>query len=112
MGRPPLEGVRVVYAPYPDRQYVHVTGDAGACYIMGNFEAVAGYKIGITIIHINNGGHSGYGPDSWGPGHDPHTWQVSSHDAACMVNMAKAVSLSARITPRTGAGVCPVASGH
>src|SRR5262249_44700022 len=47
---------------FPDRQCVHVTGDAGVCYMMGNFEAVARYKIGITTLHINNGGYSGYGP--------------------------------------------------
>src|SRR5436309_3460297 len=55
---------------YPDRQCVHVTGDAGVCYMMGNFEAVARYKIGITTLHINNGGYSGYGPGFWGGGHD------------------------------------------
>jgi acetolactate synthase-1/2/3 large subunit len=56
---------------YPDRQCVHITGDAGVCYMMGNFEAVARYKIGITTLHINNGGYSGYGPGFWGSGHDP-----------------------------------------
>jgi hypothetical protein len=65
---------------------------------------MSGYKIGFTAIHINNGGHSSYGPGFWGPGHDPHTWQVSSHDAACMENMAKAVGLSARITRAWGLG--------
>src|SRR5216117_513908 len=53
---------------FPDRQCVHVTGDAGVCYMMGNFEAVARYKIGITTLHINNGGYSGYGPGFWGAG--------------------------------------------
>src|SRR5881397_1414504 len=76
---------------YPDRQCVHVTGDAGVCYMMGNFEAVARYKIGITTLHINNGGYSGYGPGFWGGGHDPYTWKVSDHASACMANMAKAV---------------------
>jgi thiamine pyrophosphate-dependent acetolactate synthase large subunit-like protein len=76
---------------YPDRQCVHVTGDAGVCYMMGNFEAVARYKIGITTLHINNGGYSGYGPGFWGGGHDPYTWKVSDHSSACMANMAKAV---------------------
>ena len=47
---------------FPDRQCVNVTGDAGVCYMMGNFEAVARYKIGITTIHINNGGYSGLRP--------------------------------------------------
>ena len=76
---------------FPDRQCVHVTGDAGVCYMMGNFEAVARYKIGITTLHINNGGYSGYGPGFWGGGHDPYTWKVSDHATACMANMAKSV---------------------
>jgi thiamine pyrophosphate-dependent acetolactate synthase large subunit-like protein len=76
---------------YPERQCVHVTGDAGVCYMMGNFEAIARYKLGITTIHINNGGYSGYGPGFWGAGHDPYTWKVSDHGTACMSSMAKAV---------------------
>ena len=80
--------------------------------MMGKFEAVAGSKIGITTIHINNGGHSGYDPGFWGPGHDPHTWQVSSHDAACMVNMAKAVGFHLLASPAHGGWARPVASGH
>ncbi len=76
---------------YPERQCVHITGDAGVCYMMGNFEAVARYKIGITTLHINNGGYSGYGPGFWGAGHDPYTWKVSDHASACMASMAKAV---------------------
>jgi thiamine pyrophosphate-dependent acetolactate synthase large subunit-like protein len=76
---------------YPDRQCVNITGDAGVCYMMGNFEAVARYGIGITTLHINNGGYSGYGPGFWGGGHDPYTWKVSDHSAACMSAMARAV---------------------
>jgi acetolactate synthase-1/2/3 large subunit len=76
---------------FPDRQSVLVTGDAGVCYMMGNFEAVARYKIGVTALHINNGGYSGYGPGFWGGGHDPYTWKVSDHASACMANMAKSV---------------------
>jgi len=76
---------------FPDRQVVNVTGDAGVAYMMGNFEAVARYKIGITTVHINNGGFSGYGPGFWGPGHDPYTFQVSNHTEASMSAMAKAV---------------------
>jgi thiamine pyrophosphate-dependent acetolactate synthase large subunit-like protein len=86
-----LAGAVAAKLAYPDRQCVHVTGDAGVCYMMGNFEAVARYKIGITTIHINNGGYSGYGPGFWGSGHDPYTWQVSDHSRACMSSMAKAV---------------------
>jgi acetolactate synthase-1/2/3 large subunit len=75
---------------YPERQCVNVTGDAGVSYMMGNFEAVVRYKLGITTIHINNGGFAGYGPGFWGPGHDPYTWEVSDHTTACMAAMARA----------------------
>jgi acetolactate synthase-1/2/3 large subunit len=86
-----LAGAVAAKLAFPNRQCVHVTGDAGVCYMMGNFEAVARYKIGITTIHINNGGYSGYGPGFWGAGHDPYTWQVSDHAKACMSSMARAV---------------------
>jgi acetolactate synthase-1/2/3 large subunit len=80
---------------FPGRQSVLITGDAGVCYMMGNFEAVARYRIGITALHINNGGYSGYGPGFWGGGHDPYTWQVSEHGSACMASMARAVGFHA-----------------
>jgi thiamine pyrophosphate-dependent acetolactate synthase large subunit-like protein len=80
---------------FPERQSVFVTGDAGVCYMMGNFEAVARYRIGVTALHINNGGYSGYGPGFWGAGHDPYTWQVSDHGSACMASMARAVGFHA-----------------
>jgi acetolactate synthase I/II/III large subunit len=86
-----LAGTLAAKLAYPDRQCVLITGDAGVCYMMGNFEAAARYKIGITILHINNGGYSGYGPGFWGAGHDPYTWKVSDHASACMSAMAKAV---------------------
>ena len=63
--------------------------------MMGNFEAIARYKIGVTALPINNGGYSGYGQGFCGPGHDPYTWKVSDHDQACMANMAKAVGFHA-----------------
>jgi acetolactate synthase-1/2/3 large subunit len=87
---------------YPNRQSVLVTGDAGVCYMMGNFEAVARYKIGVTVLHINNGGYSGYGPGFWGAGHDPYTWKVSDHGTACMANMAKAVGFHAEDVAQPG----------
>jgi thiamine pyrophosphate-dependent acetolactate synthase large subunit-like protein len=90
-----LAGAVAAKLAYPNRQCVHVTGDAGVCYMMGNFEAVARYKIGITTIHINNGGYSGYGPGFWGAGHDPYTWKVSDHASACMATMARAVGFHA-----------------
>ena len=75
---------------YPDRQCVNITGDAGVSYMMGNFEAVARYGLGVTTIHINNGGFAGYGPGFWGPGHDPYTHEVSDHSKVCMASMARA----------------------
>ena len=86
-----LAGAVAAKLAFPNRQCVNVTGDAGVCYMMGNFEAIARYKIGITTIHINNGGYSGYGPGFWGEGHDPFTWKVSDHASACMASMARAV---------------------
>jgi acetolactate synthase-1/2/3 large subunit len=80
---------------FPDRQCVNITGDAGVCYMMGSFEAAARYGIGITTLHINNGGYSGYGPGFWGKGHDPYTWKVSDHGSACMASMARAVGYHA-----------------
>ena len=80
---------------YPERQCVNITGDAGVCYMMGDFEACARHGIGITTLHINNGGYSGYGPGFWGAGHDPYTWKVSDHTAASMSAMARAVGLHA-----------------
>jgi acetolactate synthase-1/2/3 large subunit len=90
-----LAGAVAAKLAFPDRQCVHVTGDAGVCYMMGNFEAVARYKLGITTIHINNGGYSGYGPGFWGAGHDPYTWKVSDHGAACMAGMARSLGFHA-----------------
>src|SRR4029078_9388660 len=58
---------------FPNRQSGHITGDAGVCYMMGSFEAVARYGIGITTLHINNGGYSGYGPRVCGEGHESCT---------------------------------------
>jgi acetolactate synthase-1/2/3 large subunit len=80
---------------YPDRQCVNITGDAGVCYMMGSFEAAARYGVGLTTLHINNGGYSGYGPGFWGKGHDPYTWKVSEHGSACMASMARAVGYHA-----------------
>jgi acetolactate synthase I/II/III large subunit len=80
---------------YPDRQCVNITGDAGVCYMMGSFEAAARYRVGLTTLHINNGGYSGYGPGFWGSGHDPYTWKVSDHGSACMASMARAVGYHA-----------------
>ena len=88
-----LAGAIAAKLAFPDRQCVNITGDAGVCYMMGDFEATARHGIGVTTLHINNGGYSGYGPGFWGAGHDPYTWKVSDHTAACMSDMARAVGL-------------------
>src|SRR5437762_9012498 len=75
---------------FPGRASVAVTGEAGLGYMLGNLEVLLREKLGITIIHINNGGFAGYGPGFWGPGHDPYTCDVSDHSKVCMANMAKA----------------------
>jgi thiamine pyrophosphate-dependent acetolactate synthase large subunit-like protein len=85
-----LAGALGAKLAYPDRQCVNITGDAGVSYMMGNFEAAARYGIGVTTIHINNGGFAGYGPGFWGPGHDPYTHAVSDHAKVCMADMARA----------------------
>jgi len=76
---------------YPERQCVNITGDAGVSYMMGNFEALVRYDIGVTTIHINNGGFAGYGPGFWGEGHDPYTCEVSGHSVADMSEAVRAV---------------------
>ena len=76
---------------HPGWQSVNVTGDAGVGYMMGNFEALVRNNIGVTTIHINNGGFAGYGPGFWGEGHDPYTCEVSDHSIADMSKAAEAV---------------------
>jgi acetolactate synthase-1/2/3 large subunit len=74
---------------HPEWQCVNITGDAGVNYMIGNFEALVRYNIGVTTIHINNGGFAGYGPGFWGDGHDPYTWEVSEHSVADMSEAVK-----------------------
>jgi thiamine pyrophosphate-dependent acetolactate synthase large subunit-like protein len=88
-----LAGALGAKLAFPDRQCVAITGDAGMCYMIGDFEATARHKLGITVIHINNGGFSGYGPGFWGKGHDPYTWKVSDASTICTADMAKALGL-------------------
>jgi len=73
---------------FPDRQVISVTGDAGFGYQVGNYEALVRNGMGITTVHINNSGFSGYGPGFWGPGHSPYTSDVTPSDA---MSTAKAV---------------------
>ena len=61
---------------FPGRASVAVTGEAGLGYMLGNLEVLLREKLGITVVHSNNGGFAGYGPGSWGPGHDPFTHQL------------------------------------
>jgi thiamine pyrophosphate-dependent acetolactate synthase large subunit-like protein len=76
---------------YPGRQCVNITGDAGVGYMLGNLEALVRHNIGVTTIHVNNGGFAGYGPGFWGPGHDPHTCEVSDHSVADMSEAVRAL---------------------
>ncbi|UCD44932.1 MAG: hypothetical protein JSV27_12625 [Candidatus Bathyarchaeota archaeon] len=71
---------------FPERQVVSVTGDAGFGYQLGNYEALVRNGMGVTTIHINNSGFSGYGPGFWGKGHSPYTYKVTPSD---VVNTAK-----------------------
>ncbi len=73
---------------HPKRPCINVTGDAGVGYMLGNFEALVRNRIGVTTVHINNGGFAGYGPGFWGPGHDPYTCEVLGYSD---VSMAEAV---------------------
>ncbi|MGD0328871.1 MAG: thiamine pyrophosphate-dependent enzyme [Nitrososphaeria archaeon] len=63
---------------YPKRDCIHVTGDGGIMYQIGNFEALVRENIAITTIHINNSGFAGYGSGFWGSGHNPETSAVTS----------------------------------
>lgn len=76
---------------HPERQVINVTGDAGVGYMLGNLEALVREKVGVTTIHINNGGFAGYGPGFWGPGHDPYTCEVCTHDETDMSEAVKAM---------------------
>lgn len=80
---------------YPGRQCVNVTGDAGVGYMMGNLEALVRNEIGVTTVHINNGGFAGYGPGFWGPGHDPYTCEVLDHSVASMGEVVEAMGYQA-----------------
>jgi len=73
---------------FPDRQVVSVTGDAGFGYQVGNYEALVRNGMGVTTVHINNSGFSGYGPGFWGSGHSPYVSEVTPSD---IVNTAKTV---------------------
>jgi acetolactate synthase-1/2/3 large subunit len=73
---------------FPDRASVAVTGEAGLGYMLGNLEVLLREKLGVTVVHISNGGFAGYGPGFWGAGHDPFTHQVMGYDE---VDMSKVI---------------------
>src|SRR5581483_4409359 len=73
---------------HPERASVAVTGEAGLGYMLGNLEVLLREKLGVTIVHISNGGFAGYGPGFWGPGHDPFTHKVLGSDE---VDMSKVI---------------------
>jgi thiamine pyrophosphate-dependent acetolactate synthase large subunit-like protein len=74
---------------------VSVTGDAGVSYQMGDYEALVRHKMGITTVHINNGGFSGYGPGFWGGGHTPFACEVTKADVYQTAKMAEAIGMHA-----------------
>jgi thiamine pyrophosphate-dependent acetolactate synthase large subunit-like protein len=84
-----LAGAMAAKLAYPERQCFNITGDAGVSYMLGNFEALVRQGVGVTTLHINNGGFAGYGPGFWGAGHDPYTHCVSCHEVA---DLSRAVS--------------------
>jgi len=78
---------------FPDRDSIAVTGEAGLGYMLGNLEVPVREKIGITVLHISNGGFSGYGPGFWGEGHDPYTHKVLNYDSVDMSKVLKEMGL-------------------
>jgi acetolactate synthase-1/2/3 large subunit len=83
-----LAGVIASKIIHPNRPAVTVTGDAGLPYMIGNFEPAVRYQWGVTIIHINNSGFSGYGKGPWGAGQEPYTADVLPSD---LCNLTKSM---------------------
>ncbi len=82
---------------FPGRASVAVTGEAGLGYMLGNLEVLLREKLGVTVVHISNGGFAGYGPGFWGAGHDPFTHQVQGPDE---VDMSKVIGALGFYTER------------
>jgi thiamine pyrophosphate-dependent acetolactate synthase large subunit-like protein len=78
---------------FPNRTSVAVTGEAGLGYMLGNLEVLLREKLGVTVVHISNGGFAGYGPGFWGPGHDPFTHSVMGPDDVDMSKVLGALGL-------------------
>src|ERR1700748_3914940 len=53
---------------FPQRATVAVTGEAGLGHMLGDLEGLLRRKLGVTVVHISNGGFAGYGPGFWWPG--------------------------------------------
>ena len=82
---------------FPQKHCVAVTGEAGLGYMMGNLEVPLRQKLGITVVHVSNGGFAGYGPGFWGDGHDPFTHKVLGYDE---VDMSKVIGMLGYHTER------------
>jgi acetolactate synthase I/II/III large subunit len=80
---------------FPKRASVAVTGEAGLGYMLGNLEVLLRENLGVTVVHISNGGFAGYGPGFWGPGHDPFTHTVQGPDEVDMSKVIGALGLHA-----------------
>jgi thiamine pyrophosphate-dependent acetolactate synthase large subunit-like protein len=84
---------------FPDRQVVHVTGDAGMGYMLGNMEAPIRYNLGITTILLNNSGYAGYGPGFWGGGDNPYTCDLTPSDRTNLAKVMEGLGMQAeRVT--------------
>ena len=83
-----LAAVVAAKKAHPRRSAVAVTGEAGLGYMMGNLEVPVREKLGVTVLHISNGGFAGYGPGFWGEGHDPYTHKVLGPED---VDLSKAI---------------------
>lgn len=90
-----LAGAMAAKLAFPDRQCVAVTGDAGVGYMLGNLEVPVRQNIGVTVVHISNGGFAGYGPGFWGDGHDPYTHRVMGPEDVDMSRVAAELGLHA-----------------
>ena len=83
-----LAAVVAAKKAHPERSAVAVTGEAGLGYMMGNLEVAVREKLGVTVLHVSNGGFAGYGPGFWGEGHDPYTHKVLGPEE---VDLSKAI---------------------
>ena len=90
-----LAGAMAARLAFPDRHCVAVTGDAGVGYMLGNLEVPVRQKIGVTVVHVSNGGFAGYGPGFWGEGHDPFTHRVMGHEDVDMSKVAAEMGMHA-----------------